>query len=392
MNINTSFNLLKNYIEQEEYKGWDPYDGLNSKFFNSLPYIRKSRIFRLAWIQAFKRMPFNLRNLFGVKKDYNPKGLALFLSGYTNLYSIDPQKDYLENIIFLTEKIDELQSKGWSGSCWGYNFDWQARAFFQPKYTPTVVASTFIGYALLDAYDILKDDKLLNMARSICDFILQDLNRTYDDKENFAFSYSPLDNTQVFNASLLGARMLARVYNYTKEEVLFNESRKSVQFVVNHQQNNGAWCYGTLPFHQWIDNFHTGYNIECISEYMKYTGDHTFKGNLKAGLKYYLKNFFLDNGISKYYNKSIYPIDIHSPAQLIVTLSRLNLLDEYKILADKVLKWTIENMQDRRGFFYYQIKKGFNSKTPYIRWAQAWMFYAYSFYLKQYNNYGNVEK
>ena len=31
MNIDNSFNKLKTYCEKEQFKGWDPYDGLNSK-------------------------------------------------------------------------------------------------------------------------------------------------------------------------------------------------------------------------------------------------------------------------------------------------------------------------------------------------------------------------
>ena len=34
---------------------------------------------------------------------------------------------------------------------------WQARAFFQPRNTPTVVATSFIAHGLLDAYEILKE-------------------------------------------------------------------------------------------------------------------------------------------------------------------------------------------------------------------------------------------
>jgi len=384
--IENSFNKLKNYCEKEDFKGWDPYDGLNSKVLHAIPLVYKSRFIRLAWIQTFKRLPFNLRTIFGIDKDYNPKGLGLFLSGYCNLYKDNPKDEYLTRIHYLIKKIISMETKGWSGSCWGYNFDWQARAFFQPKFTPTVVASTFIGYALLDAYDILKDEKLLKIARSICDFILKDLNRTYDNKRNFAFSYSPLDNTQVFNASLLGSRMLARVYSYTKEKELIEEAKKSVQFCVDYQQENGAWSYGTLPFHQWIDNFHTGYNLECISEYMEYSGDLEYKENIELGLKYYLATFFTEDGKSKYYNKSLYPIDIHAPAQLIVTLSRLRVLTKNKVLVDNVLNWTISNMQDEKGYFYYQIKKRFNSKIPYIRWAQAWMFFSMSLYMKEVKN------
>ncbi len=377
-NYKSSINKLKDYCECENFKGWDPYDGLNSAVFQAIPVVRENRIARLMWIQLFKRSPVNFRKIFLVKKDYNPKGLGLFLSGYCNLFRLEPKQEYIDKIVFLKDKILTLQSKGWSGVCWGYNFDWQARAFFQPKYTPTVVVSTFIGYALLDAYDILKDEKLLQVARSICDFILKDLQRTYDAEGDFAFSYSPSDTTQVFNASLLGSRLLSRVYGYTKEDILIAEAKKSVAFCVKHQQSNGSWAYGTLPFHQWVDNFHTGYNLECIYEYQKYSLDVSYNDAISNGLNYYLNTFFTEEGISKYYNNSIYPIDIHAPSQLVITLSRLNKLQENMDLVSRVLNWTIQNMQSPQGYFYFQKNNYFTSKIPYMRWAQGWMFFALS--------------
>ena len=377
-----SFEALKKYCEAKQFKGWDPYDGLNSKVFQSLPILSKNRLARLAWIQFFKRSPINFRNLLLVEEGYNSKGLGLFLSGYCNLYKLNPERtDYLEKIKSLSQKIIELTSKGWSGSCWGYNFDWQARAFLQPKYMPTVVASTFVGYSLLDAYDILKDENLLKVARSVCDFILKDLNRTYDEQGNFSFSYSPEDKTQIFNASLLGSRMLSRVYSYTKETMLIEEAKKSVEFCCKHQRTDGSWGYGTLDFHQWVDNFHTGFNLECIYEYQKYSGDMSYEKNIEQGLDYYLKTFFTEDGKSKYYNNSVYPIDIHAPAQLVITLYRLNKFHENLPLIKRVLNWTIDNMQDKQGYFYYQIKEKFNSKIPYIRWSQSWMFFSLSIYL-----------
>jgi rhamnogalacturonyl hydrolase YesR len=375
-----SFNKLKRYCEKENFKGWDPYDGLNSSLFQALPFLPKSRFFRLAWIQFFKRSPINFRKITGVKKEYNPKGVGLFLTGYCNLYKIDPKQEYLEKINTLSALLLDLQTPGYSGACWGYNFDWQARAFFQPKGTPTVVATTFIAEALIEAYKITHNKLYLETAISSSNFILNDLNRTFDDYGNFSFSYSPLDKTQVFNASLLGAKLLCLVYEFTKDDNLLKEAKKAVSYACNFQQENGAWAYGTLHYHQWVDNFHTGYNLECIYTYQKVSGDMQFEEHINKGLKYYLKTFFTEEGISKYYNNSVYPIDIHAPAQLIVTLSKLGVLVKNKILVDKVLLWTLESMQDKRGFFYYQKNKYFNSKIPYMRWAQAWMFYCFTFY------------
>ncbi len=384
--VEDSLEKLTSYCKSEAFRGYDPYDGLNSSFFQALPLISESRLARLAWIQLFKRSPLNIRPVVGIKKEYNPKALGLFLSGYCNLYKMSPEEEYLKMINFFSSKIEEVVNCNYSGASWGYNFPWQAKAFYQPKNTPTVVATSFIACALADCYDITGERRLLELARSSCDFILNSLNRTYDYEGNFAFSYSPLDTTVVFNASLLGSRLLSRMYSYTHEKMLVDEARKSVAFCCSHQKPDGSWSYGTLGFHKWIDNFHTGYNLECLAEYKKYSGDLNFNNNLTAGFNYYVNTFFTDEGIPKYYNDSVYPVDIHSPAQLIITASRLGKFTENKELIDKVLNWTIGHMQSKKGYFYYQKKKYFTSGIPYMRWAQAWMFYAFSEYLLRNNN------
>ena len=130
--IYSSFIKLRNYCENESFKGWDPYDGLNSKVFQALK-LNKIRFFRLAWIQLFKRNPLNLRQLMMVPKEHNPKGLGLFLTGYCNLYKADPKKEYIEQINFLADKLIELQTPNFSGASCGYNFDWKSGAFFLPR-------------------------------------------------------------------------------------------------------------------------------------------------------------------------------------------------------------------------------------------------------------------
>ena len=376
--IQESLQRLMTYCEKENFRGWDPYDGLNSRIFQALPVIRDNRLARLAWIQLFKRNPVNLRKAALVPRELNPKGVALFLDGYCQLYRQSQKAEYLRRIEELSARLLELKSEGFSGTCFGYNFDWQAKAFFQPRYTPTVVATTFAGYALLDAFDITGDENLRQNALEIAGFILNDLNRTYDDDGDFAFSYSPLDHTRVFNATLLGSRMLSRLYHYSGNGKYLDAARKSVAFCCKHQKPDGSWAYSTLPYHQWIDNFHTGYNLECIAEYQKYSGDDTFRENLERGFRYYIDTFFTKEGIPRYYSQAVFPVDVHATAQLIVTLCRLGKCDGYHDTAAKVLGWTIRNMQAADGHFYYQKHRHYTIRAPYMRWTQAWMFYGMS--------------
>ncbi len=174
------------------------------------------------------------------------------------------------------------------------------------------------------------------------------------------------------------------IYPYTEDANLLATAKKVVSYVCKRQTKEGAWPYGSLPFHQWVDNFHTGYNLECIYRYQEVSGDLSFQKNIDKGLDYYLNTFFTKEGISKYYNNKTYPIDIHAPAQLIVTLKKLDVLNKNRKLVDRVLLWTIENMQASNGYFYYQKKKWGTSKIPYMRWAQSWMFYAFTYYFLEF--------
>ena len=376
-----SFNSLEQYCKKEDFKGWDPYDGLTSKIFNALPILPNKRISRLIWIQLIKKLPFNLRGILRIEKGYNPKGLALFISGISKI-SQSRNSDAIQQINRLCEKVIELQTQGFSGSCWGYNFDWESRAFFQKKFTPTIVVTTYVSNALLDAYEATKNKDYLNLAISSKDFIIKDLKRTYNDNGNLAFSYSPFDSTSVFNASLLGAKLLSRIYTYTNEKELISLAKKAVAYCCDYQNADGSWFYSPLPFHQWIDNFHTGFNLECIYEYGLFAKDDSFEKNFNDGMSYYLKTFFDKEGRSKYYNNSLYPIDIHSPSQLIVTLAKTNLFAKNRKIIDRVVNWTIENMQSPKGYFYFQKRKFYTNKIPFMRWSEGWMFYGLAHYLQ----------
>lgn len=388
-----AFERLRTYCESQHFKGWDPYDGLNSKVFQAIPFLKKSDLCRLVVIQGFKRCPVNLRPIALVPKEYNAKGMGLFLQAYCNLYqavkdnldlesSLGTPESLLGQVRELADLLLTLQSKGYSGACWGYNFDWQARRIFLfPKNTPTVVATNFCATALMDAYEVTREQRYLDVALSSARFVLEDLHRT-DYKDGFLFSYSPLPgNDTVFNASLLGSKLLAYCFHYTGDEAYKEAARSSVLACCQAQAADGSWVYGMLPVQSWIDSFHTGYNLDGLIAYQEQTGDNAFSTQIEKGFDFYIKNFFEPDGCPKYYHDRKFPIDIHCPGQLFVTLHRLGKFAEYKDLAEKVLEWTVSHMQDRKGYFYYQLKQGISSKIPYMRWSNAFMFNALSYYL-----------
>ena len=377
---------LKAYCERENFAGWDPYDGLNSKVFKVLPLVGRSAIVRLVWIQLFKRNPFNLRRLLLVPKQRNAKGIGLFLTGYCALWravDADPAlasefgtKEEIEvHIRDLADWLVDNVSPGKSGAAWGYNFPWQCRReFLFPAYEPTVVATYFCARALFEAHEVTGDRRYRDVALTSAEFVKNDLRRTpYKDGVIISYSGMPGNDT-IYNASLLGSALLARCYALTGIREYYDLARQSVEACCAAQADDGSWTYGVKAVTGWIDSFHTGYNLMALQEYIRYTGDDRCRENIRRGLKFYIDNFFLDDGAPKYYHNRQYPIDIHCVGQLFVTLVSLRRTGCHIDLVGRVAEWAEANMLDGNGYYYYQLKKNVSSKISYMRWSNAFMF------------------
>jgi hypothetical protein len=362
---------LRDYVEGQQFEGYDPYDALNSPLLRGLSLGKKGM--RILFIQSLKRLPINIRPLLGIRKGLNPKGIGLFIWGYAKLYALQGQPEYLKIQDRLLQFLEETRSQGYSGRSWGYNFDWQSRAFFLPKYTPTIVNTSFIGHALLDSYIHTGNEQSLSMAISAKDFIIRSLNRK-SEGPFFCFSYSPLDECYVHNANLLGASLLIRLFLYTGESILKDTALASLGYSMKHQREDGSWPYAETDYQSWIDSFHTGFNLQSIWYFLQAGYGQPYREALARGLKFYEENFFLADGTPKYYNNRLFPIDIHSAAQAVVVFCLLG--RSHRQPAEKVARWMIENFQDRKGYFYFQKNRLWQNKIPYMRWAQAWAFHA----------------
>ncbi len=370
--IRSSVLKLREYIEAEDYRGYDPYDALKSPLFK-LPVLKSNNTVRFLSQQFVKRFPLNLRPLLGIKKGYNPVTLGLCIQGYSNCTRIFPghKNEYSEKINRLIEELEKLIPSGYNGACWGYDFDWQSRYAKIPAYHPTVVATGFVTNALFNYYRVSGNKKALELCVSSTKFILNDLNRMYDDrKENFCFSYSPFDHEVVFNATMKAARALAQVYSETHDENLKNEAKKTVAFVMSHQKENGSWIYSKSAAGKWIDNYHTGYVIDCLDEYIRCTGDTAYSGNLLRGFDFYREHFIHNNSIPKFYDNEIYPVDCTAAAQTLLTLSRFGEAQT----AGNIAEWMINNMQSKEGYFYFRKFRNNTMKASFMRWSNAWMF------------------
>jgi rhamnogalacturonyl hydrolase YesR len=176
---------------------------------------------------------------------------------------------------------------------------------------------------------------------------------------------------------MLGAAMLARTAKLSGNRGYSDVARSAMEYSCTRQLVDGAWYYAELNNMHWIDNFHTGYNLDSLKCYLDATGETNYESNLRKGFNYYIEHFFEHNGCPKYYHKRAHPIDIQCAAQAIETLTLLADYDDRALpTASKVADWTINKMQDKSGHFYYRIYPWGVMKTPMLHWGQATMYKA----------------
>jgi len=368
---------LQEYIISEEYRGYDPFDGLMSPILR-LPILRSNKPIRLVAQQVLKRVPVNIRQLIGIGKGLNPVTLGLSIQAFTYLAQVFEEKKgfYLTEIKKCLEYLKELRSPGYSNVCWGYDFDWEARYIKIPAFTPTVVATGIIANALYEYYLSFRDEEAKGLILSAANFVEHDLNRT-PEGDKFCFSYSPKDNQMVYNATMKGARILSHAYAISGERKYIETAKRTVEFVVSYQNEDGSWYYSFQDARRWIDNFHTAYVLDCMKDYCGITDDDVVRASLARGLKFYEERFFMDNGIPKYYHDRTYPVDTTAAAQSLLTLCRFGRID----VARKIAEWMIINMQDTSGYFYYQKTSSYTNRISYMRWSNAWMFVGLTYLL-----------
>jgi rhamnogalacturonyl hydrolase YesR len=372
--IKESLKKVQVHIEKERYRGFDPYDALKSPFFK-LPFLRNNKLIRFSAQQLVKRLPFSIRPLLLVPKGYNPVTLGLSIKAYAYLYSseLEKKEKHLKKINFLVNELKKLIPAGFSGACWGYDFDWEARYAKIPAYQPTVVATGIITNALFIAYQTTGHNESAKLIESSAKFVVNDLKRTYKDN-TFSFSYSPFDQQQVFNASMKGSRILVQAYSINKNEEYKELAKQAVQFVISQQKEDGSWGYSLASAGGWTDNYHTGYVLDCLVEYQKLTKDYSYSSNIENGYKFYINNFITDEGFPKFYHNNPFPIDCTSAAQTILTTLRFG----DKEIAKSTAAWMSEYMQKKNGSFKFRKFKSYTITTSFMRWSDAWMFAALS--------------
>jgi rhamnogalacturonyl hydrolase YesR len=370
--VRRSLDAVQRWVEDRDYKGYDPGDGLMS-WLRPLTFrnIFAERILE----QVIWKSPYNLRPLVGVKPMDSTKGRGFMAWGYLLLYKTFKCDDDRNKAFACLDWLDRNREDGQVGHCWGNHFDFTTRGGRMEAHTPTIVWSSLIGQAFLEAFERTGSPRYLEIAESVCNWILA-LPREVTS-EGSCLSYTSVSQASVHNANLLGAGMLARMWKHAQKNEYRKVAREAVLYSCVRQRPDGSWWYAEDPRHQWVDSFHTAYNLDSLKRYVDYTGDESVLKHLDRGYSYFKRVFVERSGRPRYYSGSTYPIDIQCAAQAIDTFCLFSDYDSDALrCAARIADWTITNMQDREGYFHYRLYPMMRAKTPYFHWGQATMFKA----------------
>lgn len=382
--VKSSITKLEKWIEDHGYKGYDPADGLTS-YLRPLTFgnLLLDRILQ----QIIWKFPINLRPLLGVKPLESNIGRGYMAWGYLMMLKHTGDEIYKKKAIACLEWLMKNRAPGFEHYCWGKMFDFASRGGRLGKFEPITVWTSLIGLAFLDAYEITWDVRYIQVAESVCQWIVERPRNQTDTGHCINYTaFGPGDFT-VHNQSMLAAAMLARTAKITGNTQYKEIAKGAVMYTCTRQLPDGSWYYGEDAKYHWIDNFHTGYNLDALKCYIENTGDDKYAEQLKKGFEFFKSNFFEPSGRPKYFHNRTYPIDSQCCSQAIETLSNFSEYDSSSLKhAIRVAKWTIENMQDKDGHFYFMKYPKMTLKAPMIHWAQATTYKALSLLLLKMEN------
>lgn len=370
--IESSLLKVEKWVEDNRYRGYEPFDGLSS-FVRPLTF---GNVFAERLLQQLVRQsPLNLRPILGVSRKESTKGRGYMAWGYLKRYKVTGKKEYVEKADACFEWLMKNKAPAYQKPSWGNHFDFTSRAGRLPRHEPIIVWTSLIGQALLDSYESLNERKYLDSAVDVSGWIMN-LPREKTERGS-CISYVAYTQSSIHNSNMLGAAFLARLGKITGDSEMLRVAKDAMEYSCSRQRPDGSWYYGEGEKTRWIDNFHTGYNLDSLKCYIEKTKDREYAENLRKGFVYYKNNFFETSGRPKYYHNRVYPVDIQCASQAIDTLANFSDFDNDSLeLGLKVARWTIENMQDKAGYFYFRQLPAIKAKTPMLHWGQATMYKA----------------
>src|ERR1700729_3152622 len=118
--IRESLLLLSTWLEINDYRGYDTFDGLGARYVRSFTF--ENKFLRTVLQQGVRRFPLNLRPLFGIPRARSSKGMGFLARGFIRLHQTTGEQAWKQKAERALQWLIDHQSPGYSGACWGNHF------------------------------------------------------------------------------------------------------------------------------------------------------------------------------------------------------------------------------------------------------------------------------
>lgn len=367
--VEQSLSRVIKWVQDHDYKAYEPADGNSSVLFG----LTRGRVWPMRVLQqVVLRSPLNIRPLLGVFPHESAIGRGYMAWGYLTMCRGGTSAAIRKETVSCLAWLMDNTARGFDDCCWGDPYEYATRGGRRRLGAPILIWTALIGQVFLDAFEVLRDEKYLEVAESVGRWItMLPIEHT---SSGSCLSYNAYKQSSIHNSNAMGAAFLARLGTTAGNPSAVSLARQTMTYTCARQQQDGAWFYGEEPKYHWVDNFHTAYNISALKTYRDALRDSSFDLQFSRGLSYFKEHFFERDGRPKYFHDRTYPVDIQCAAQAIDTLATVSDHDpESFALAIKVAEWTIDNLQSRDGHFYYRHLGWTIVRTPMLHWGQGTM-------------------
>lgn len=378
--------LFSAWLDQTRGESFDPYDLWGTRygiFSRRLYYARHpAGLPLIAPILLADVLCPGIRHLFVRKQRFATADAQLVLA-FLNLHSITVDDSCLKKAVLFCEHLLNTSIPGYSGHCWGYPFDWQNNHGLWKKNTPFITATPYCFEAFLALHDTTGENRWLDIARSIAEFVRKDLHDTPTGPNAAGSSYSPIDHSLVINASAYRAMVLFEAASRFSNEDFHETATRNLNFILQSQRADGAWLYALdHPSDQFIDHFHTCFVLKNLAKLNRHLKSSAVSTAVERGYDYYRRELFDQQGLPESFavkpRRQIVRLEMYNFAEAI-TLGTILREQVPPAFTESVRLATllVQKFQLPEGYFTTRVHlTGLRHTMPFIRWPQSQLFYA----------------
>jgi len=365
-----------NHMESNNLMSYDLFDALTNDFLNNVS--KRSTLFRRILIQINAKSLIDL-HWTGMKRMVHTKTISDLLW----YYSIGNDESKYHRVNFYFTWL--LKLKNINGFGWGLNFPYTSRFIDASESMPNLYNTINSGIAICYSFNYLSETNKVIAKKSlegILEFIDTELG-FIDEGNKGWYLYYPSQKYPTYNVNALALYFFTFVKQIGVHlaDSFSLKITKILNLLIEEQEIDGSWFYSRSPKGKWIDGFHSAFVIESIAfAYKNGFNSKEVEDCLDKGWKFYLEEMFTDTGFPKYFlNSTEYPMESQNIAQAIQTLSIFGIWFDKpncEALVINNIKNVLENLYNKKGFFYYKKTFFWTYRMPYFRWSTTPMILA----------------